>query len=338
MKSQIDSADAALAGGGMSPADTVECERRLQKRPGDIEARARLVGRLSMERMFSAQSSAAYLEHVRWFVENRPRDELLRSGFVIFAPGMDDKGAPIIERLWRRHLKRWPDDLEILDAVAMFYRFRRSNRGLPLLRRAMRLDPLNVRWPKEIAHLYRLDALVGRRGTKSAASNALNYFSRALAMTQSHRDRFYLLSDLAEMAEIAGQSEAATEYAQQLLLDAERYPTDWNFGNAIYRGNEVLGLVALRKRKVELAEKHLLAASRSNGSPQLGSFGPSFRLAKALAKQGHWSQLGRFLQNVAKFWTMGQGALVKWRADVAKRRVPDFNAAFKYRSDLGKGR
>jgi len=53
---------------------------------------------------------------------------------------------------------------------------------------------------------------------------------------------FYKLPDLAKRALNAGETDKARTYAKQLLQTAPQYPKDWNYGNAIYYGNFVLGL------------------------------------------------------------------------------------------------
>jgi hypothetical protein len=42
---------------------------------------------------------------------------------------------------------------------------------------------------------------------------------------------------------------AAESYANELLAGAPSYPKDWNYGNAIFSGNMLLGRVALRRDK-----------------------------------------------------------------------------------------
>ena len=65
--------------------------------------------------------------------------------------------------------------------------------------------------------------------------------------------RFYALPDLAKTAFNLGYLDEAQMYAQEMLREAPKYPKDWNYGNAIYYGNFVLGRVALRQGNVQLA-------------------------------------------------------------------------------------
>ena len=50
-------------------------------------------------------------------------------------------------------------------------------------------------------------------------------------------------------------------YSKQLLEMARHYPNEWNYGNAIFSGNLVLGRVASREEDVAQAGEYLLAAA-----------------------------------------------------------------------------
>ncbi len=76
----------------------------------------------------------------------------------------------------------------------------------------------------------------------------------------------------------------------------------WNYGNTIFNGHTLLGRVALREGKIDVAKKHLLKAGNTPGSPQLNSFGPNFILARELAKKGEYTTVIHFLDLVAHFW------------------------------------
>src|SRR5438445_7688007 len=67
------------------------------------------------------------------------------------------------------------------------------------------------------------------------------------AVPSDPRGRFYALSDLASAALNAGEMDKAQKYADELLADAVKYQRDWNYGNAIFHGNMIDGLVALKR-------------------------------------------------------------------------------------------
>ena len=117
--------------------------------------------------------------------------------------------------------------------------------------------------------------------------------------------RFYELADIAREAMDAGAVEKASSYATELLKMAADDQDDWNYGNAVFTGNMVLGLVALRQGSVGQARLYLLESAKTKGSPQLDSFGPDFTLARALLRQGERDAVLDFLAACKSFWTLG---------------------------------
>jgi hypothetical protein len=136
-------------------------------------------------------------------------------------------------------------------------------------------------------------------------------------------DRFYRLVDLAKAAFDAGDAKA-TVYANELLNVAPQYSTDWNYGNAIYFGNWVLGRVALQQGNTAAAGQYLLSAGATPGSPQLNSFGPNMILAQELLQKGQTAEVLQFFNLCANFWKMEGGKLAEWAAVVKAGKMPEF--------------
>lgn len=143
--------------------------------------------------------------------------------------------------------------------------------------------------------------------------------------------RFFKLSEVAAAAYDAGDYDKAETYANELLSDADRYRTNWNYGNAIFHGNLILGLVALKRdNNVSQAESYLLAAGRTPGSPQLDSFGPNMSLAKDLLAAGERDTVPDFLDECAKFWKADGGRLSDWKKTIQSGGTPDFGPNLNY--------
>jgi hypothetical protein len=119
---------------------------------------------------------------------------------------------------------------------------------------------------------------------------------------------------------------SSRDVAKMYLDDAKMFRCNWNYGNAIHDANTVLGLMSLRVGKVPEAIGYLHAAGKSPGSPQLNSFGPSMHLAKALATKGEFDAVAKYLDDIRYFWKMEDGAIDRWKADLAAKRVPDFGS------------
>jgi hypothetical protein len=146
------------------------------------------------------------------------------------------------------------------------------------------------------------------------------------------KERFYKLSEVAAAAFDAGEYDKAETYANELLSDANRYQTNWNYGNAIFYGNLIIGRVALKRDKnVSQAESYLRVAGRTPGSPQLMSFGPNMSLAKDLLSAGETSTVVDFLDECGKFWKMGGDRLSDWKKTIQSGGTPDFGSNLNYR-------
>lgn len=144
-------------------------------------------------------------------------------------------------------------------------------------------------------------------------------------------ERFYALPDLAKAAFNAGEMNKAEGYARELLSASPEHQKDWNYGNAIFYGNMLIGQVALgRDKNVSLAMSSLPASAQTPGSPTLNSFGPNVSLAKDLLTEGERDTVLQFFTLCRSFWKMDRGKLDAWTATVKGGGTPDFGANLVY--------
>lgn len=143
-------------------------------------------------------------------------------------------------------------------------------------------------------------------------------------------DRFYRLADLAKSAFNAGDLQKAEMYSRELLKMAPDYPKDWNYGNAIFYGNFVLGRLALRRDDLKQADDYLLQSGRTPGSPQLDSFGPNMTLAKGLLDKGESEVVLQYLALCKHFWEMGRGQLAQWSTEIRNGKALSFEGQLNY--------
>jgi hypothetical protein len=122
----------------------------------------------------------------------------------------------------------------------------------------------------------------------------------------------------------------ATRFAEELIQLSRSYKDDWNYGNAIHKGNLILGRIALREGKIETAKQHLVYAGETPGSPQLDSFGPNMSLAKELLEAGEKEVVLDYFRLCKNFWAMDFGKLRKWAEIVQCGRIPNFGAHLQY--------
>jgi hypothetical protein len=102
------------------------------------------------------------------------------------------------------------------------------------------------------------------------------------------------------------------------------------YGNAIHDGNSVLGRAALKQGDIKKAARYLLDAGKTQGSPQLNSFGPNMSLAKELLEKGEKNAVLQYFEFCRKFWSMGGEDLDNWTKEVKAGKVPDFGANLSY--------
>jgi hypothetical protein len=151
-----------------------------------------------------------------------------------------------------------------------------------------------------------------------------------LKAAKTEEKRFYALDGAAKESFVAGNIDAARNYARELMALTPKYQRDWNYGNAIQDANLVLGRIALREGNIAAAKKYLIAAGKSPGSPQMDSFGPNMTLANDLLEKGERDTVLEYFMLCRKFWKMDHGKLDQWIHEVMDGKAPDFGANLLY--------
>lgn len=169
---------------------------------------------------------------------------------------------------------------------------------------------------------------IGRNTYKKLLSLFLILFLTACGPSLTG-DRYYDLPELAKAA-VYKDLGNAKKLANELLVLASERKKDWNYGNAIHFGNMVLGQVALREGKLDLAEEYLLKSGATPGSPQLDTFGPNMSLAKELLEAERSEAVLEYFELCGQFWEMSGGKLEIWAIQVERGEVPDFGANLVY--------
>jgi hypothetical protein len=195
-----------------------------------------------------------------------------------------------------------------------------------------RLDgALSTSDPSKIQNAARaLRPLLSRLGLPPSSPREQLAALEKKASGLSGRDLFYELADLAKKALNAGEIDKAAVYSKRLLQMARQYPKDWNYGNAIFYGNFVLGRIAIQRGNVKQAGQYLLAAGATAGSPQLDSFGPDMTLAKELLEKGQSEVVLQYFALCKNFWEDGRRQLDEWSAAVRRGEIPDFGHNLRY--------
>jgi len=152
--------------------------------------------------------------------------------------------------------------------------------------------------------------------------------TRELAAARTEEQRFYALGDAAKESFVAGRIDEARSHADELMALIPKFKGNWNYGNAIQDAHVVLGRIAVSEGRFDDAKRHLLAAGRSPGSPQMDSFGPNLSLAKDLLEKGERETVLEYFELCRRFWD--DGKLDRWRREVQSGKVPAFGGNLVY--------
>jgi hypothetical protein len=151
-----------------------------------------------------------------------------------------------------------------------------------------------------------------------------------LRSAKSEYDRWLALTELVLLEAPARDDAVVRAHAVEVLQQAPKYRSDWNYGNAIHKANLALGYLALRQNHIPEANDYLLRAGKTPGSPQLNSFGPNMTLAQALFERGERKSLLEYFDLCSHFWEMHDGKLREWAALVKENVEPNFGANLLY--------
>jgi len=299
--------------------DATNLEIAAAQSPNDLTIRTKLVKCYSLLRFTSAEAEENTRRHILWIIKNHPEAEVAGLPDCSFDPVIDKQGYDEAKHLWLDQTKSNPTNTTILGHAAQFFLVYDNKVAEEILKRAKGIEPNNPQWCDELGHLY---MLVGRED-EVAAKQAMEEFETAGSLDASESGKFYRLSELSEAAFEAGEITKATKYANNLLEAAPKFRGDWNYGNAIYKGNDVLGRIALNQGDLQGAARYLLRSGRTPGSPQLNTFGPDMSLAKKLLQRGEKDAVLQYLELCRKFWSMGGTTLDDWTNAIKIGKIPD---------------
>lgn len=322
--------------GQMTAKDADSLEEALNKHPDDLTVREELI-KYYFEKILTSKMpelEEKWERHVLWLIEHNPESELAGlpdAEFMLEGSTGSIEGYQRGKQLWLQQVDRHPDNQPILHNAAQFLSLYDGKTSRELLEKAWAIDPSDGQTASALAQSYEREReqVTSTEEKTGLAKKALSIRERALEKVDGEQ-RFYELAEVATSAFEAGEPEKAKEYATELLQSAQKSNIDWNYGNALHKGNIVLGRVALSRGDIVGAKQHLLAAGEIPGSPQLDSFGPNMTLAKELLEKGEREVVLTYLQSCGKFWKMGGDELQRWIATIKGGGTPDFGANLVY--------
>jgi len=305
---------------------TVEAVKELEAKtlaaPNDCESRLQLLGFYSDASILSPEFRKKYADLVIWLIGNFPESKAAGSSYSHIHASIDPSGYTKAKNLWLQKTKSDEKNSIIVSNAATF--FLQSDRKVAeqLLLKALAIEPDKFDLCNQLGQLYRL-GMIGQaniKERKKIAANALMPFERSLGSQSESSDTSSTMTDLAQMAFEAEEFEKAKAYAERVLHSDK--------GNAVHSGNIVLGRLALKDGRIDEAGQFLIAAGKTSGSPNLGSFGPNMLLAKELLRVGEKDVVLEYFELCSKFWE--NDSLEKWTTVVKSGGIPDFGGNLYY--------
>lgn len=314
----------------MDAAEATRLELLLKTNPADVDTRTKLLGYYGQRSYSDADACQRKTAHALWMIQYRPEAEITGTPFCLVHRFLDAGGYRKAKALWNKHVRRRSGNTAALANAAHFHSTDDNRAAISILKRLQQMEPRNPDWRERLGQIYCLQSGVrpGLKHNKAAAMRALMQWEMALALQKDDLYRFYLLTKMAPIAVDAGSLPKAFRYATRLLRSASKYRKDWNHGNALHHAHSALGRVALRRKRIPDAKKHLVASARTKGSPQLNSFGPTFDLAAELLARGEGKTVVRYLELCRKFWNMGEKSIDAWTRGIRESGKTDFFPVF----------
>jgi len=312
--------DATMQGMDMTPEEAAALEKELTADSLDAEKRAKLLGYYSTNGFTSADSRKNVEKHALWFIENMPASPWAGMPEIGLDPTLNKEAYKQACALWDKYTANGNATPQLLGNAAAFFMVHDKERAERLLKRCMALEPQSPLRQKQMGSLYMFHLpMNSEKEHAEAARAAYQAYKKAMEMTASEEERELLVQNTAEAALEAGLFEETKELAARLLNDNGKHPA-WDRGNAVHHGNILLGKTALRQNDTEQAGAYLLAAGKTQGSPQLNSFGPDLELAQSLLSLGKKDLVCEYLQLCGNFWE--DSRIEKWIADIKDGENP----------------
>jgi hypothetical protein len=340
-------------GAALSADDAQALERRLEQKPDDLDARARLIGyqqararkaydgltlRQLVRRAILNERDDCFLEaraqHALWLAVNAPRAPLAAHPLLGF--NMIECPYAELSAIWRGHASAEPPDATLLAHAISFFWLSNESFADELLARAEQRFPEDPRWAayrrerrgEELSHDFAIARLEVRGisnrpegdGRKRGGEAELAEIERLLPDLDPRSGLVPRLREAAsELALALGHVERARRHAEEMLV-SNAGDTCRRHGDAVHDGHLMLGRIALATGDVARARAHLILAGEVGATGFVPIFGPDLRLAAALLARGEREVVVRYLTMASEFWD--REPLDEWIAQIRAGRTP----------------
>lgn len=320
----------AHSGSRLSEEEVRKLEEKLSRNPGDLKARARVLGYYFLRRFDSEETRKARAKHVLHVIEHHPASALAGGPYAQLDPPTHEEEYAEGRRLWLRHAAEQSTNTKVLANAAAYFLIYEPKRAEELITRARAISPSDTSLAALQGQLYALH-LDGSRLEK-APEKALAAFEEATSGTGNIFMKELYLNQAAEAAFEAGEYEKARQLANELLEMTKRvFPAlspIQPHEDSKHTAYILLGRLALRDGETSAAKEYLLKGGRVGSAPTLSSFGPNMALAKELLERGEREVVLQYFDLCSRFWENPK--LKQWAEEVRQGKIPDFGANLNY--------
>lgn len=311
-------------------------EASLKKTPDDLRVRTLLIAFYSNLDNRSQSAGAAHAVHVHWLIDNEPSAPIL--GTLHAQMRFPDAAYKAARKALLAQLQESDKDLVLLRNAGTFLGLHDAVLAEGIFARGQALDRNNPEWSRWRGELAitndrsKIKPAVSATSDKALAAEhdalekALAALNGGTVEVPPGNPPFAQLGDLAISAWQDGHFEKARKYALAGLRKAESNKESWAYGEVVHWANVVVGHLALKVKRTDLAEKYLLRAGRVPSSPRMNVRGPDLSLVKALLALGRRETVLAYLDLCKAFWAAGKekGTIARWVRQLKSDQDPDF--------------
>lgn len=178
---------ALIQGNQLTAEAAQQLEASLQRNPGDLAARVRLLGYYSARAARDSGMREARLREIEWLIANAPACPALHEPAARLQPA--DFAAPFagyeetLRHAWQQQVDARPNDARVVEnayrsLAAVDSRENSGEKSVPYLKRLRTLDPGDPNWAADLATIYSFALL---RIAAPAAPPATRQFQAAVA-------------------------------------------------------------------------------------------------------------------------------------------------------------
>lgn len=308
--------DAELRGRMLSQMMAEQLEQHILENERDLECRVALISYYKAHLPWSPETpqDSRLFQHILWIIDHVPQSPA--AGCVSIE--IDKILYPIAYQrcrdLWWEHINSGSAEAAVYDNAAKFLSLNQPDESIEIISRARVAVPTHHSWGRRLAKLY-LDYAKRKQGSEKRqmireGENAYQEY-RAVAGERCFITELKLADSYLEIGEL----DTAAQYANSILKELNSqnfFDVNVDEGFCKHRVHTILGLAAMSRNEVRIAEAELQKSIIVRHSAVLSAFGPTMSLAHQLLLCGKRLTVLRYLVFCLRIWPSGRRQVITW--------------------------